>query len=121
MNTVPFPSRRSFLEQSSLGLGWLAFSALAGKTSLASTGASGLKPREPHFPATAKHVIFLTMRGGPSHLDLLDYKPELEKHSGKSSTTGRDSAGAKLLGPVHPFARYGKSGLRMTSLLPGIG
>ncbi len=121
MNTVPFPSRRSFLEQSSLGLGWLAFSALAGKTSLASTGASGLKPREPHFPATAKHVIFLTMRGGPSHLDLLDYKPELEKHSGKSSTTGRDSAGAKLLGPVHPFARYGKYGLRMTSLLPGIG
>ncbi len=116
-------SRRSFLEQSSLGLGWLAFSALASRTSnlAASVSASGLTPRDPHFPARAKHVIFLMMRGGPSHVDLLDEKPELIKHSGKTSTTGRDSSGAKLLGPVHPFASYGKSGLRLSSLLPHIG
>lgn len=122
MTPDPFlPTRRDLLRQSTLGLGWLAFSALASKPSFASASASGLTPRETHFPARAKHVIFLTMRGGPSHVDLLDYKPELEKHSGKTSTTGRDSAGAKLLGPVHPFARYGRSGLRMTSLLPRIG
>src|SRR5690349_6996936 len=114
-------NRRSFLEQSALGAGWLAFSALAANRSLASVNASGLAPRDPHFPARAKHVIFLTMRGGPSHVDLLDEKPDLIKHSGKTSTTGRDSVGAKLLGPVHPFASYGKSGLRMTSLLPKIG
>ena len=116
-------SRRSFLEQSSLGLGWLAFSALASRTSnlAASVSASGLTPRDPHFPARAKHVIFLMMRGGPSHVDLLDEKPELIKHSGKTSTTGRDSSGAKLLGPVHPFASYGRSGLRLSSLLPHIG
>lgn len=121
---TPDPSpRRSFLQQSSLGLGWLAFSALASRTSslAASVSASGLSPRDPHFPARAKHVIFLMMRGGPSHVDLLDEKPELIKHSGKTSTTGRDSAGAKLLGPVHPFASYGKSGLRLSSLLPHIG
>ena len=123
MTAAPFPSRRSFLEQSSLGLGWLAFSALASRTSrlAASVSASGLTPRDPHFPARAKHVIFLMMRGGPSHVDLLDEKPELIKHSGKTSTTGRDSAGAKLLGPVHPFASYGRSGLRLSSLLPHIG
>ena len=116
-------SRRSFLEQSSLGLGWLAFSALASRpfNLAASVSASGLTPRDPHFPARAKHVIFLMMRGGPSHVDLLDEKPELIKHSGKTSTTGRDSSGAKLLGPVHPFASYGKSGLRLSSLLPHIG
>ncbi|MGB3120304.1 MAG: DUF1501 domain-containing protein [Verrucomicrobiales bacterium] len=123
MTAAPFPSRRSFLEQSSLGLGWLAFSALASRTSrlAASVSASGLTPRDPHFPARAKHVIFLMMRGGPSHVDLLDEKPELIKDSGKTSTTGRDSAGAKLLGPVHPFASYGRSGLRLSSLLPHIG
>ncbi|MEQ1839828.1 MAG: DUF1501 domain-containing protein [Verrucomicrobiales bacterium] len=116
-------NRRSFLEQSSLGLGWLAFSALASRTSAlsASVSASGLTPRDPHFPARAKHVIFLMMRGGPSHVDLLDEKPELIKHSGKTSTTGRDAVGAKLLGPVHPFASYGKSGLRLSSLLRHIG
>lgn len=118
----PF-TRRSFLEQSSLGLGWLAFSALASRTSnlAASVSASGLTPHDPHFPARAKHVIFLMMRGGPSHVDLLDEKPELIKHSGKSSSMGRDFSGAKLLGPVHPFASYGKSGLRLSSLLPHIG
>ncbi len=120
MTNTPF-TRRSFLEHSALGAGWLAFSALAAKRSAASVDASGLAPRDPHFPARAKHVIFLTMRGGPSHVDLLDEKPDLIKHSGKTSTTGRDSAGAKLLGPVHPFASYGKSGLRMSSLLPRIG
>ncbi len=120
MTRAPF-SRRSFLEHSALGAGWLAFSALAAQRTKASVNASGLAPRDPHFPARAKHVIFLTMRGGPSHLDLLDEKSALIKHSGKTSTTGRDSAGAKLLGPVHPFASYGKSGLRMTILLPRIG
>jgi len=108
-------SRRTVLERSALGVGWLAFSGLA------SAQSGGLAARSPHFPARAKRIIFLTMRGGPSHVDLLDEKPELIRHSGKSATTGRDSAGAKLLGPVRPFARYGQSGLPLTSLLPRIG
>lgn len=117
--------RRDFLQQSSLGLGWLAFAALASRQSVVgasgSTGSGGLLASPlPHFPARAKRVILLTMRGGPSHVDLLDYKPELIKHSGKSSTTGEDSVGAKLLGPAHPFGQYGKSGLRLSTLLPHI-
>lgn len=123
-NETTFTSRRHFLRSSSLGLQWLAFSALAAKT--ASVGATssaptGLAPRTGHLPARAKRVIFLTMRGGPSHVDLLDYKPALVKNTGKEAVIGRDSSGAKLLGPAHPFARYGRSGLQLSSLLPRIG
>jgi hypothetical protein len=113
-------ARRTLLQRSALGAGWLAFSALA-EAEAAAGGGGGLARRDPHFPARAKRVIFLTMRGGPSHVDLLDEKPELAKHSGKTARTGRDAAGAKLLGPVHPFASYGTSGLRLTGLLPAIG
>ena len=119
-----FPSRRHFLHSSSLGLKWLAFSALAARTAsqaMASTPVSGLAPKSTHFPARAKHVIFLTMRGGPSHVDLLDFKPDLIKNSGKMAKIGRDSLGAKLLGPAHPFAPYGRSGLQLSTLLPHIG
>ena len=42
-----------------------------------------LAPRQPHFAAKAKRVIYLHMSGAPPHLDLFDYKPELVKHDGK--------------------------------------
>lgn len=124
MDTNPFPTRRHFLERSSLGIGWLAFSALAGSgraKTAADLSASGLAPRDPHFPARAKHVIFLTMRGGPSHVDLLDEKPALSDANGKTIEIAKKFGGAKLMGAAHPFASYGKSGLRMSSLMPHIG
>jgi hypothetical protein len=95
----------------SSGVGWLAFAALA-------QARSGLAAREPHFAPRAKRVIFLTMRGGPSHVDLFDYKPELIARNGKTASLGRDSSGAKLFGPVHPFAQFGQSGQWMTTLYP---
>src|SRR6187402_3400438 len=98
MNTLPF-SRRQMLTTMSSGIGWLAFSALA-------QGKGGLASKTPHFPAKAKRVIFLTMRGGPSHVDLFDYKPELTKRDGQSASLGRDATGAKLFGPVHPFSQH---------------
>ncbi|MCB1210851.1 MAG: DUF1501 domain-containing protein, partial [Verrucomicrobiales bacterium] len=107
-------SRRQTLQTLSSGIGWLAFSALAQQAA----ARSSLAPRLPHFPARAKRVIFLTMRGGPSHVDLFDHKPELIAASGKTSALGRDSAGARLLGPVHPMAQYGQSGQWMTTLYP---
>ncbi|MBE7493733.1 MAG: DUF1501 domain-containing protein [Verrucomicrobiaceae bacterium] len=110
MNTHPF-SRRDLLTTMSSGIGWLAFSALA-------QARSGLASKMPHFPARAKRVIFLTMRGGPSHVDLFDYKPELAKRDGKTASLGRDSEGAKLFGAVHPFGQYGQSGQWMTTLHP---
>jgi hypothetical protein len=50
----------------SSGIGWLAFSALA-------QGKGGMASKTPHFAARAKCVIFLTMRGGLSQVDLFDY------------------------------------------------
>lgn len=99
-----------------MGSGWLAFSALAHANAAQQSGAKAT-----HFPARAKRVIFLTMRGGPSHVDLLDYKPALISGTGKTAKLSKDSSGATLMGPVRPFAQYGKSGLRMTELLPNIG
>jgi len=106
-----YPSRRDMLTTMSSGIGWLAFTALA-------QGRSGLQAKAAHFPARAKRVIFLTMRGGPSHVDLFDHKPELTKLDGKPASLGRDSAGAKLFGPVHPLKQFGKSGQWMTTLYP---
>lgn len=107
-------SRRQTLQTLSSGIGWLAFSALAQQASARGSLAS----RSPHFAPRAKRVIFLTMRGGPSHVDLFDHKPELIAASGMTATLGRDSAGARLLGPVHPMAQYGRSGQWMTTLYP---
>ncbi len=113
MNCPSF-SRRQFLTRMSSGIGWLAFSALAQQA----VAKSGLAVRATHLPARAKRVIFLTMRGGPSHVDLFDYTPELIARSGKTASLGRDAEGARLLGPVHPFAQFGKSGQWMTTLYP---
>jgi hypothetical protein len=107
MNTIH--TRREMLTTLSSGIGWLAFSALA-------QAKSGLAAQQPHFPARAKRVIFLTMRGGPSHVDLFDYKPELIKRDGQTASLGRDSSGAKLFGPVHPLRQFGKSGQWMTTV-----
>ncbi len=109
MNTIH--SRRAMLTTMSSGIGWLAFSALA-------QARNGLAAKEPHFAPRARRVIFLTMRGGPSHVDLFDYKPELITRNGRTASLGRDSSGAKLFGPVHPFAKFGKSGQWMTTLYP---
>jgi len=95
----------------SSGFGWLAFSALA-------QAKSGIAAKAPHFAARAKRVIFLTMRGGPSHVDLFDHKPELIKRDGQTASLGRDSAGAKLFGPVYPLRQFGASGQWMTTLYP---
>lgn len=109
-------SRREALKTFSSGAGWLAFSALAHEAAARDGGAR--LGHEPHFPARARRVIFLTMRGGPSHVDLFDYKPELIKRNGQRSSLGRDSAGAKLFGPVHPFAQHGQSGQWIASTFP---
>ena len=104
-------TRRHFLQTTSSGIGWLAFSALA-------QAKGGLASKAPHLAARAKRVIFLTMRGGPSHVDLFDYKPELAKRNGKTANLGRDSAGAKLYAPVHEMRQFGQSGQWITSLYP---
>ena len=113
MNALPYFTRREILATMSSGIGWLAFSALAQERQ-----AFSLAARAPHHPARAKRVIFLTMRGGPSHVDLWDHKPELIKRNGQTATLGRDSTNAKLFGPITPLQQRGQSGQWMSPCFP---
>ncbi len=121
MNAQPF-NRRDFLKTTSNGFGYLAFAALAQQQALrAAAGAGPLSPKNPHFPARAKRVIFLCMQGAPSHVDLLDYKPKLAADSGKGapSIAGRYGQ-AKLMKSPWKFSQHGKSGLWISELLPNL-
>ncbi len=112
-------SRRHVLKSCASGFGYLAFAGLAHEAAAARDG--GLAPQTTHFPARAKRVIFLCMNGGPSHVDLLDYKPALNQQSGAASPIGRGRGGAKLLGSPFRFARHGESGLWMSEVFPELG
>lgn len=120
-------SRRAFLGQSSMGLGSLALARLFRPDLFAAEpGAAGF----PNLQAKIKRVIFLCMAGGPAHLELFDYKPELAKRDGEpmpeSFTKNQQIAQLqgqelRILGPQHGFRRYGRSGQHMSELLPHIG
>ena len=118
-------TRRDFLKTSSNGFGYLAFAALAQQQALrasSSVAIGPLAPKSPHFPARAKHVIFLCMQGGPSHLDTFDYKPKLTKDAGKDAPSNAGRYGqAKLMGSPFKFSRQGRSGLWISELLPELG
>jgi len=67
----------------------------------------------PHFPAKAKRLLFLYMFGGPSQMDLFDYKPELQKRHGQTIRFERlrgDFKDSVLLGSQRTFARHGQTG-----------
>jgi hypothetical protein len=142
-------TRRHFFAECGIGLGAAALSSLLAGDRPAharedsgsrSRGASGdgsasrshnpLAVRPGHFPARAKSVIYLFMAGGPSQLELFDYKPQLQKYSGQpipdSFIQGRRFAfmdiftkeHPKLLGTTRRFARHGQSGAWVSALLP---
>ncbi|MFO0813129.1 MAG: DUF1501 domain-containing protein [Gemmatales bacterium] len=112
---TPLFTRRSILQTMGCGFGWLAFSGLAAANTREKE-ASPLSPKPTHFPAKAKRVIFLTMRGGPSHVDTFDYKPKLEKDAGQP---GR-RPGTKLLASKWKFKQHGQSGQRISELFPEV-
>jgi hypothetical protein len=113
-------SRRSMLQSLSSGFGYLAFSALATRQALATNApANPLAPKNPHFAPRAKRVIFLCMRGGPSHLDTFDYKPRLQSDDGKqASSRGIGFGYSKIMASPWKFTPSGKSGLYISSLFP---
>jgi hypothetical protein len=116
-NTItPIFTRRGFLSGVSCGFGWLAFSALLGRSALAAPPPSPLAAKLPPLTARAKRIIFLTMRGGPSHVDTFDYKPKLLEDTGKP---GR-RPGTKLLGSKWKFSQCGRSGLWISELFPNL-
>jgi hypothetical protein len=100
-------SRRGLLRSGALGFGWLAFSALAGGAEV---------KRVAKLAARARRVIFLCMKGAPSHLDMIAYKPRLNADSGKP---GR-RPGTTLRGTDWKFAQHGQSGHWMSELVPGM-
>lgn len=126
----PVGSRRAFLCRSAFGVGAIALAHLLQRDQLlADTGKPGenlpltLKARQPHGPAKARAMISLFMHGGPSHVDLLDPKPELTKFHGKEY--GGDvvysfvqRANKKLFGSPFKFAKHGRCGTEVSELLP---
>ena len=110
--TAPQLTRRHFLQRASAGFGYLAFAGMA--TDAAARDAGPLAPRAAHFPARAKRVIFLCMRGGPSHMETFDPKPVLSAQHGNPGRL----PGTKLLGSRFKFARHGQSGIDIVELMP---
>jgi len=84
-----FVTRRSFLQRAGLGFGALSLAALFGEdifgwsSARAGEQMATLLPREPHFPAKAKHVVHIFAQGAPSHVDTWDPKPMLTQFDGK--------------------------------------
>jgi hypothetical protein len=120
-------TRRWFFQQCGVGLGSIALGTLLRQNGLAAiTPDNPLAPKQPHFPAKAKRVIFLFQAGAPSHLELFDNKPELAKWNGKLPPAGllKDYRAAfinpnsTLLGPKFTFAKHGQSGAELSELLP---
>ena len=124
MNTVnPFLySRREALKTLWAGFGYTAFAGLVAQAAAKEPAAKGgpLDAKPTHFPARAKHVIFLCMSGGPSHVDTFDYKPELQKNDGQSVANRNRGGYAKLLASPWTFAQHGQSGLWISELFPDV-
>src|SRR4051812_20466237 len=120
-------TRRHFFGKASTGLGIAALSALFGDD-LQAAGNEGL-PGLPHFPPTAKRVIYLFQSGAPSQMDLFDYKPRLQEFA-RQELPDSVRMGQRLTGmtsgqssfPVAPsvfqFRRHGASGAWISELMP---
>lgn len=130
MNELLQQTRRHFFSQCSMGIGSLALASLLsdGPLQAAPTTRNPLEPKPPHFPPRAKNVIFLFMAGGPSQLELFDYKPKLQELNGKpipqSYIEGKrfafmnSSHGMNLLGTRKKFSQHGQSGAWISDMLP---
>src|SRR5262245_27463653 len=120
MTHSPLPSRRQMLRRVGAGFGSLALTALLADEAAASPG-NPLAPRQPHFPARAKRVIFLFMPGGPSQVDTFDPKPRLNQENGKPSPKLYLGQTRKLLASPWRFTKRGQCGLDVSELFPEVG
>lgn len=126
-------NRRHFLSKMSLGIGGLALGSLLNPRSLFAGSAPGASLEgilnTTHFAPKAKRVIYLFQSGGPSHLELFDYKPLLRERNGEElpasvrmgqrltgMTSGQESF--PLAGSQFEFSRHGKNGTWVGDLLP---
>ncbi len=131
MNRTACNSRRHFLAQSGFGLGSVAFAWLLQRDNLLANPSRpdldpksfDLLPKRPHFEPRAKAMISMFMQGGPSHMDLFDPKPELNRRDGQQfpgELKHDDAAGAttKIFGSPWKFQPHGQSGIQVSELLP---
>ena len=122
--TSPFWTRRRLLQFTAIGFGHLASSALLCESSQAALpqSASPLAPKPTHFPPRARRVIFLFMKGGPSHLDTFDYKPPLQRDDGKELPFAKPrvqfAPTGKLLRSPWKFQPAGQCGMLISELFP---
>jgi hypothetical protein len=129
MNPLLSQTRRAFLSRSSQGLGALALGSLLKPDAMQAAASRGVLSSLP-LPQKAKRVIWMTMAGGPSQLELFDYKPKLVEMDGKpmpaSMTRGQQLAqlqGQKLIcqGARFRFEKVGKNQTELSELLPHLG
>ncbi len=127
MSLIPTPlGRRTLLQRSGFGMGAFVLAQMLGEE----TSAGPLTGQTTHFPAQAKSVIYIHLVGAPSHLDLFDFKPELQRRSGEDCPQDLFESAKfafvrelpKLLGTPtakeFQFAKCGESGLEISNLLP---
>src|SRR3954470_6764164 len=133
-------TRRALLGNATRGVGALALASLINPSLLRAADLGGTTQQKmdkwagvispTHLPAKAKRVIWLTMAGGPSHLETFDYKPKLAELSGKpmpeSLTKGQpiaqlQGAALKCFAPQHAFKKCGKSGQEISEIFPLLG
>ena len=134
--TLPLPlarehTRRHFLQACQAGVGAMALSTLLGQSAQASPeppADNPLAPRQPHFPAKAKRIIYLEMAGAPPQQELFDYKPKLVELNMqpcpdellKNQRFAFIKGHPKLLGSPYKFQQHGQSGQWVSDLLPNI-
>jgi hypothetical protein len=122
-------TRRHFLGGAGLGIGAVALAGLLDQRRAAAAGVSGALADLPHFPSKAKRVIYLFQSGGPSQIDLFDYKPRLREWQAselpESVRRGQRLTGMtsrQLSFPIaaskYRFAKHGQSGAWVSELMP---
>src|SRR5712691_236889 len=125
-------NRREFFTQAGSGLAAIALASMLEDDLLAAVAGSvdPLEPKTPHVTPRAKNVIFCFMEGGPSHVDLFDPKPALEKYLGQQvpesfhpetlGVTGFGTNKNGLMPSRRVFTQHGQSGLWISDWLPHI-
>ncbi len=125
-------TRRHFLQTCQAGVGAMALSQLMGRAAIAApqtpAAENPLAPKQPHFPAKAKRIIYLEMAGAPPQQELFDYKPTLVKLNMqpcpdellKNQRFAFIKGHPKLLGCPYKFQQHGQSGQWVSDLFPNI-
>ncbi len=126
---TPYINRRHFLNRFGMGLGGIALADMLNSEKAGAASVDHGVMGAPHFAPKAKRIIYLFMSGGPSQLDLMDYKPLLNKRHGEqlpdsvrggqrlTGMSGNQSS-IPMVGSPFKFAQHGRAGAWFSELLP---